>query len=63
MANLIELSNEERHKLEQTLTDALVLRDELAEGVEAGLLDDLLLQAHDKTIEKARAVLNFSVTA
>jgi hypothetical protein len=63
MPNLIELSHEERQKLEQTLTDALTLRDELAEGVDAGLLDELLLQAHDNTIAKARAVLNFTTTA
>ena len=63
MAKAFVLPDAERAILEASLTDALALRDELEEGVEAGIMSDLLLQAHNETIAKARALLSFSSTA
>ena len=63
MAKAFVLPDAERAILEASLTDALALRDELEEGVAAGIMSDLLLQAHDETIAKARALLSFSFTA
>jgi len=63
MAKTLTLPNAERLILEEVLSDALTLREELVQSVEAGIMSDLLLRAHDETITKARAVLNFTTTA